>query len=175
MSPLPADHKLLRLLYTAAIIVAVSAAFAFTVNALRGSRLPLIRPSTVPPEEGGNDPWAVGLAKARQLYDQGVLFIDSRTPEEYGEGHILGARLLYYDHADAEWETVLQGVDDMETPLVVYCSGEGCNSSQIVADLLRKVGYNRVYLFHAGWPAWSAAGYPIEGKRLEVKLYEFGQ
>jgi rhodanese-related sulfurtransferase len=166
--------KLLRLICTAAVIVAVSALSAFALNAIRAESLPLIRPAAVPVEEGG-DPSALSLAKAKQLYDEGVLFIDARSRQEFDQGHIEGAVLLYYAHADAEWETALSGHEDLDAPLVVYCSGEGCNSSEIVADLLRKVGYSKVYLFHGGWPAWLAAGYPRAGEPQAPKLYEFQQ
>lgn len=164
--------KTLRLFITAAVIVAGSALLAFTVNAARSQGIPLIRPAAAPAEEGG-DPWTVGLTKAKELHAQGVLFIDSRSPEEYEAGHIEGAVLLYYTHADEEWEKVLRGHEDLDEPVVVYCSGEGCNSSEIVADLLRKVGYAKVHLFHGGWPAWLAAGYPRAGNERAPKLYEF--
>jgi rhodanese-related sulfurtransferase len=161
-------HETWRTLWTAALLVGLACAAALAVNAVRPNGLPLIRLGATDGSAG--DPSRLNLARARELYDAGVLFIDSRTPEEFAEGHIRGAKHIYYDHAEQEWEAVMNGVD-WDAPVVVYCSGEGCNSSLILAEFLRDRGYGRVYLFDGGWPAWSAAGYPVEGRPQEIKLY----
>jgi rhodanese-related sulfurtransferase len=157
-----------RTALTAAALAAVGCALALGVNAARSANLPLIRP----PSDGTSPaaPWAVTLATAKDLYDQGAVFVDSRTAAEYAAGHIRGARLLYYAHAEQECERVMTG-EDWNAPVVVYCSGEGCNSSEIVADALRDFGCRQVYVFQGGWPAWVAAGYPTEGAPQEIKLY----
>jgi 3-mercaptopyruvate sulfurtransferase SseA len=160
-----------RTALTAAIIVALAAATSLAHNALRTKQLPLLRPSG-PSENGGGDPSMLNLARAKELYDQGVVFVDARDDEEFNEGHIRGARHIEYEHAERQWEAAMRGVDP-GSPVVVYCNGEGCNSSQLVADALRNVGFQKVFVFFGGWPAWSAAGYPLDGKPSAVNLYEF--
>jgi rhodanese-related sulfurtransferase len=153
---------------TAAILVALAAVAALAHNALRAKSLPLIRPAGP-----GADSSLLTLARAKTLYDQGVVFVDARDNEEFAAGHIRGARHIDYEHAAEQWEAAMQGVPP-SSPVVVYCNGEGCNSSQLVADALRNVGYREVYVFFGGWPEWSAAGYPIEGNPAAgVILYEF--
>jgi len=153
---------------TAAIIVAVACVFALATNAARSDGIPLIRPEIVASDANGP---IISLARAKELYDRGVPFIDSRSPQEYRAGHIRNARLLFYSHVEEDWELVMAGIA-LADEVAVYCSGEGCNSSYLVADHLMNVGYEKVFVFHGGWPEWSAAGYPVNGQRQELQLYK---
>jgi len=161
-----------RTLITAVVLVAVACATALVHNAVRADGIPLIRPDAMA-SDGENGP-ILPLARAKKLYDDGAVFVDSRTAEEFAEGHIEGARLLYYEDAEQDWEKVMAGVDPSR-PVVAYCSGEGCNSSYMVAEQLRDVGYEQVYVFHGGWPAWVAAGYAAAGRNPHLKIFEFDQ
>jgi len=157
---------LFRTILTAAIIAGLGCAFALVTNAARGGGIALIRKPVVASDTEGT---ILTLARAKQLFD--AVFVDSRTTQEFEEGHIKDARLLYYEHAEQDWEKVMAGVP-FEQQVITYCSGEGCNSSFLVADQLLNVGYEKVSVFHGGWPEWSAAGYPVNGKRRAIKLYE---
>jgi len=147
-----------RILISGAAIAALAAGWAVFFNAVRPDGIPFIRPQS----SDAVDSKILTLTRAKEFFDSGALFVDARSEEEYHSGHISGAVNLYYTHADQEWEKVLAGVD-FEKPIVCYCSGEGCNSSVIVADLLSRVGFDQVYIFHGGWPEWSMAGYPVTG------------
>ena len=154
--------KTVRVLLTAAVLVTVSAVWALSFNAFRPEGIALIgdhKTADVDEEESN----ILTLSRARELYEAGAVFIDTRSPEEYREGHIKNATHLYYVHVKEEWEESLADID-LDHPIVSYCSGEGCNSSFIVADYLERVGYGRVYIFDGGWPEWSAAGYPLIGR-----------
>lgn len=161
-----------RTLLTAAILVAIACLTALAHNALRVEGIPWIRPDANAVAED-NGP-ILSLARAKALFDEGVVFVDSRTQEEYAEGHIQGARLLYYEHAAENWEKAMAGVPFDKT-VVAYCSGEGCNSSYLVAEHLRDMGFEEVLVFHGGWPAWLAASYPAGGRDPHIKLFEFGR
>ncbi|HPQ69717.1 MAG TPA: rhodanese-like domain-containing protein [bacterium] len=160
-----------RILITAAVLVAVTAVWAIAFNAVRPEGIPLLRPRATDNGEGG-DGQILTLARAKGLYDEGAVFIDSRSPEEFAAGHIRGARLLYYVHVAQDWEEVMTDVD-FGAMIVVYCSGAGCNSSYLVANQLEDVGFENVFIFDGGWPQWAEAKYPLVGQPVvEPKLYE---
>lgn len=46
--------------------------------------------------------------------------------------------------------------------LVFYCLGEKCTASWRAAEVAVGLGYQKVYAYRAGLPAWVAAGYPTE-------------
>ncbi len=110
------------------------------------------------------------LGEARALHEarKGV-FVDARSAEEFGAGHIPGALLLPEDDFD-ETVSSWKGLISPETLLITYCSGGGCNSSRDVAQLLKEAGYSRVKVFYGGWEEWKKAGYPVEtGERTRSK------
>ena len=99
------------------------------------------------------DAWA--LHKART----GV-FVDARSAEEFGAGHIPGALLLPkddFEEALSSWKALIP----FDTLLIPYC-GKGCDSSWDVAELLKEEGYSEVKVFYGGWDKWKGAGYPVE-------------
>jgi rhodanese-related sulfurtransferase len=107
-------------------------------------------------------PVAIRLSRAFQLYNQGVIFIDSRSKEEYADGHIKGAiNIPFYE--SEKYEDVLNKIDKNEI-IVTYCSGEDCDTSILHGDELFEKGYKRVYIFHGGWDDWLETGYPVESK-----------
>lgn len=77
-----------------------------------------------------------GLAQYRQT--PGALLLDVRTPEEYTDGHIPGARNLPLQSL-SKIGTV---APDRNTPLFLYCRS-GARSGQ-AARLLQRSGYTHV-------------------------------
>jgi phage shock protein E len=53
---------------------------------------------------------------------EGAVLLDVRTPEEFAEGHVEGAKNIPHDQIDARAAELdeLQG-GDKTTPIVVYC------------------------------------------------------
>lgn len=108
------------------------------------------------------NPVAIRLSRAYQLYNQGVIFIDSRSKEEYADGHIKGAiNIPFYE--SEKYEDVLNKIDKNEI-IITYCSGKDCDTSILHGDELFEKGYKRVYIFHGGWDDWLEAGYPVDSK-----------
>jgi rhodanese-related sulfurtransferase len=98
--------------------------------------------------------------EAKERLDKGALFLDARPVDYYRMGHIPGARPLPeddFDKAFAALEPLLRSRFD----IVVYCSGFGCEASEIVAHKLKERGVEAAIL-HEGWPAWTDAGYPTK-------------
>lgn len=98
--------------------------------------------------------------EAEELFFSGeAVFIDSRSSEEYRRGHILNAISIPYD----EFPQVLGKVKlNPQDTLVVYCDGEGCRSSEILAIRLQREGFFQVKVFFGGWQEWMARGLPVE-------------
>ena len=98
----------------------------------------------------------VTLEEARELYDQGVMFIDVRSPRLHNRRHITGARHLELKHAYNE--ATLAAVAGMDDPIVFYCSGIQCSRSSRATEQAVSWGYKKVYYFRGGMAEWRKAG-----------------
>jgi len=148
-----------------AVAAAASVALGLLTNRLRPHPLPLVyrgpearlmgnlppRPPTAP------EPETIGFAEAWQAWTDGnARFVDARASDFFEEGHIPGAvnlprELLTEGGAQPE----LLGKSQ---PLIVYCSGEDCEDSLLVAKGLLALGYLNVTVFPGGWEEWEAKG-----------------
>ena len=88
-------------------------------------------------------------AKALMDTETGYIILDTRTQEEYDEGHIPGAILIPYDEITQKAEGVLT---DKNQLILVYCrSGR---RSKIAAEALVELGYTNIREFGGiiDWP-----------------------
>jgi len=85
-----------------------------------------------------------------------IALIDVREEEEWGRGHLPGARHLCKGIIERDIE---RAVPDHDAHLVLYCGG-GFRSA-LAADALQKMGYTRVESMDGGWRAWTAAGLAV--------------
>ena len=98
--------------------------------------------------------------EARARLDRGALFLDARPRAFYDMSHVPGAFPLPeedFDRSFAPLEDRLRRTFD----IVVYCSGYGCEASDVVARRLAEKRI-RATVLHEGWPAWTDAGYPVK-------------
>ena len=111
----------------------------------------------------------IDLATAKSFYDRGVMFIDGSPEQYWREGHIPNSISLpeernFEDPTKPRLrETTLSAIVD-KTDEVVFCwnyPGSSSNTPWAPAKAI-KWGYQKVYYFVGGAPAWKAAGYPIE-------------
>lgn len=115
----------------------------------------------------GGDPF-IKVDEAKQLFDLGVVFFDARVEEEFKMGRVKGAVLADpTDAAIVAAKVVPEFLKDEKKyprkfPIVVYCNGGDCDSSQLVAIQMRKFGFANVKVFEEGYPVWKAKGFPIE-------------
>lgn len=102
----------------------------------------------------------VNLSTAKQAFDsQDVVFIDARSSSEYSAGHIPGA--LNVPPSDFSRSKALATLKPNQT-IITYCSGEACQSSIVLAEMLIGVrGQINTRVFFGGWEAWRAAAYPV--------------
>jgi rhodanese-related sulfurtransferase len=149
---------MIKLMWRGALIVIVSAVLGVCVNAVSPGGVPLF--GAVPPVDM-NGLESVEAEEALRLFkEKQVVFVDARSEEEFCEGHIPGAKLLTQDDFEDNISTFKQMVP-ADTPLVTYCSGEGCGSSMEVAGLLKDEGYENTKIFLGGWEKWKLKGCPV--------------
>lgn len=107
------------------------------------------------------------LLKAMLDNDKNVLLVFPLSKLEFNDLHIAGS--VNIPLADLKDKLP----KDLGRPLVFYCLGEKCTASWRAAEVATGLGYQRVYAYRAGLPAWSAAGYPTEAveplPKIEVK------
>jgi len=105
----------------------------------------------------------IEVADAQVKYDQGIKFIDAREAEEYRAGHIKGATNIPATDEPETIQTAL-GAHKRDEEIVIYCDGEECNASAMLAGKLQRLGFTKVHVFFGGWTAWQTARLPVQKK-----------
>ena len=124
----------------------------FVVAFVSGAMLlwPLVRRSTGGPR--------LPPAQATQLINrEDAVVSDVREANEYGTGHVLGAKnvpVARMETAGAEF------VKKKDRPVIVYCDS-GDRSAKALAAL-KKQGFTRAANLSGGIKAWQDAGLPVE-------------
>jgi rhodanese-related sulfurtransferase len=135
--------------------------FAALLTSLPGLTLALDKPDTPTTLKGGT---VIDLPALRSLLSSGkAVLVDTRSPLNFGKGHVPGALSVGYKELSAYSETFDASVDsfdiqrlpqDKDTPLVFYSDGPSGWKSYNAAVISVAQGYRRVHYFRAGWPAW---------------------
>jgi len=81
--------------------------------------------------------------------------VDVRSPEEYAEGHLAGAK--NYDWNGNAFNSQTATLDKSK-PVFVYCLAGGRSAS--AAAHMRSKGFKQVYELRGGMNAWRGAGLP---------------
>ncbi|HCZ43399.1 MAG TPA: rhodanese-like domain-containing protein [Desulfovibrio piger] len=103
----------------------------------------------------------IGPDEARQVLAQppaGLVVLDIRTPEEFRDGHLPGARNL--DFFAPDFRQRLEALAREDVPILLYCRS-GNRSGQAMR-LLRQWGRDDVLHLADGFRAWRAADLPEE-------------
>lgn len=88
----------------------------------------------------------------------GLVVLDIRTPEEFRDGHLPGARNL--DFFAPDFRQQLEALAREDVPILLYCRS-GNRSGQAMR-LLRQWGRDDVLHLADGFRSWRAAGLPEE-------------
>lgn len=117
---------------------------------------PIATPAAAPAADLDPD-----LLKLKAHFDAGTaILVDARNREDYVAGHVPGAMhgpLGDFTGKVPDWFTALPP----DQLIFVYCEGGDCDASQAVAREMVENGMSNVFVFHPGYPAWTAAGFPV--------------
>ena len=164
-SVLACDLAFVALVCVAALLLGIG------LNSLRSVPLPLV-PKL--PEERLLEGLAVPVFAKIKLpgvielegamtahHEHQAIFLDARDRAFFDLGHIPEARSLPRETFPTDFAAFARQTDKRQR-LIVYCSGEDCDDSTVVAKALARLGFENVAIFKGGWEEWSAAGLPKE-------------
>ena len=102
----------------------------------------------------------VNAAEAKALFDKGVVFLDVRKDKDWAAGRVPDAVHIELKKKlnDASMSAEIKKDQDV----VIYCNGHKCMRSSKASAKAVGWGFKKVYYFRDGYPAWKAAGYPVE-------------
>lgn len=83
-----------------------------------------------------------------------VLVVDVRTPEEFAQGHVPGAKNYPLQSIDVWWRELLK-----DKPVYLYCHSG--NRSRQAAEYLKGRGFTNLYNVQGGVLAIERMGYPL--------------
>jgi len=96
------------------------------------------------------------LEDTKRISDSGShLIFDARPRSDYDAGHIPGAMSFPYQEVDemfAQFAPILTPGQ----PILVYCSGQECDESMLLAEYLQEQGFTNVTLFAGGYEVWAS-------------------
>jgi rhodanese-related sulfurtransferase len=87
------------------------------------------------------------------------VLVDALAPIAFARSRLPGAINLTPDWVA---ERAPRRIPDRSTEIVVYCADVDCESSVVVAQRLRELGYERVGHYAGGKRDWVEAGLPLE-------------
>jgi rhodanese-related sulfurtransferase len=102
----------------------------------------------------------VDTAKAKELFDGGALFVDPRRDSDWEAGRIPGA--VHLELKSAFTEEALAAEAGKDETVVFYCNGPKCSRAAQASEKAVGWGYAKVHYYRDGFPAWQAAGNPVE-------------
>ena len=153
-----------------AAALAASVVMGIATNLLRRAPLPLLYESPVTRVLHSVSPAAAESSIEPEILeyqvvlrawkDSAALFVDARSPSFFEEGHI--ARAINLPRDSIVQARSSAELADKTRPVIVYCSGEDCEDSRIVAKGLLAMGHSKVSVYAGGWEEWSASGSPVE-------------
>ena len=99
----------------------------------------------------------VSAADAVRLINKGALVVDVRKPEEFHNGHIVGARNVALERL-GEDSDLLNKKKKNRVVLTVCESGQ---TSAKAASVLRKAGFEAVFSLKSGLSGWRSDNLPL--------------
>src|SRR5436309_10857692 len=103
----------------------------------------------------------VDPAVVREQVSNGAVVVDVREIEEWGAGHIPGAKHVPKSY----FETRIEGaVPDRAAHVVLYCAS-GNRSAWAARTMLEDLGYKNVENMTGGFTLWKDRGYQVEQPR----------
>lgn len=107
--------------------------------------------------EGQTEVTAISADELKSLNKKGVILLDIRTPGEVAQGKIAAATVINYQ--DDDFKEQISKLDT-ESQIIVYCAAGGRSTK--ASDLLKEVGFSKIYNYTGGFNDWKKRGEPIE-------------
>ena len=98
------------------------------------------------------DPSAV-----REQVQSGAVLVDVRETDEWGQGHIPGARHVPKSHLESRIEGA---APDRSQPVILYCAS-GNRSAWAARTMVEDLGYENVESMTGGFTLWKDRGYDV--------------
>ena len=90
--------------------------------------------------------------------DASMVVLAVRTPQEFAEGHLPG-KVVNVDFKAANFKTAAAELD-RDTAYLVHCKGGGRSTSSL--EVLKELGFTKIYHLDGGISAWMASGEIVE-------------
>ena len=156
--------QIIKVIRQVLMIIMLSFILALIVNHIRSDGLPLVAdwsPEARLVMESGES-LIIPLENAAAWWaEEGAVFLDARSPQEYAQGHIRGARNVPWQSFDQYIDRVWGRFPD-DTRMVTYCDGVHCSLGEDLARELMAMGYTQVRVLVNGWTRWVEAGLPVD-------------
>lgn len=158
------------------VIILLSLVLGLLANQFRTNRLSLVAdwsPEARLVNDSGES-LIISLEEAKVLCtEKGAVFLDARSPEDYGRGHIFCAKNIpwqaFDEYISYVWNTIPE-----DAWIVAYCDGETCSLSENLAKELVSMGYTKVRVLLNGWTRWREAGLPINRELQKKREADYG-
>ena len=102
----------------------------------------------------------IAQQQVKKLIDIGedVVFIDLRSTEEFGKGHLPGAKSIPVEALRERWKEI-----PTAGRVVLYCACPPGQKDEMYAfTLLRQEKYRNITFLEAGFAEWAKHGLPVE-------------
>lgn len=147
------------------IVMAISFAAAFIVNALHSIELPLFLPEGKRPgipKGVWNEIRYVGIDKAYEQVSQGKgILIDIRDKREYDELHAECSINIPYHEFESIYPDYAQKIRDYPS-IFIICNGRLCGLSVRVAKKLLDLKHNNIIITKQDFEDWKDSDLPVE-------------
>ncbi len=108
----------------------------------------------------------VNAEQVRRILEAGThVIFDARPAPEYFARALPGAISVPYHEIEYAFLDARIFLTPQQ-PVLTYCSDPTCDDALLLAFFLRDHGYTNVVLFPGGMSEWRAAGYPVEGVKV---------
>ena len=160
---LPSPPVSRKLALDAALFLAATLVLGTIANIVPSRHLAWWGKGHEPPAEGTDfvfiDPGAAELLR-ESLPD--IVFLDDRSAAEYQAAHVPGAVRVNYTNLASSVTPELDARLRAASVVVVYGTSEETDVEQLLAQELRHGGLAPPQVMVGGFPAWQAAGLPVE-------------
>ncbi len=160
-----------KIVIDAVILSLLALALAVIVNAVSPKGIDIIgewydnrekNELEIPPSYDAEFDSLISMQEAYLLWkDSAAIFLDTREPYEYDEGHIPGSINFPFDYWDDCWQRV-EPLLSKDAVIVCYCGGFDCELSLFTARELKMIGYDNALIFFGGINKWSEAELPLD-------------